>query len=79
MQMRPLIQLARPGHWIKNTVVLMPVVFGLQMYSVNAWFRAFAMAVAFCFASSFAYIVNDIKDRQSDRTHPVKKMHPLPI
>ncbi len=55
----------------------MPVVFGLQMHSVDAWFRAFAMAVAFCFASSFAYIVNDIKDRQSDRTHPVKKMRPL--
>ena len=66
MLMRPMIELARPGHWIKNAVVLMPVIFGLQMHNVNAWLQAFAAAVAFCLASSFAYILNDIKDRQSD-------------
>ena len=55
----------------------MPIVFGLQMQNADAWFRSFVAAVAFCFASSFVYIVNDIKDRQNDRAHPVKKMRPL--
>ena len=55
----------------------MPVVFGLQMYSADAWARAIAATVAFCLASSFAYIVNDIKDRESDRAHPGKKGRPL--
>ena len=77
MLMRPMIQLARPEHWIKNTVVFMPVIFGLQMRNVNAWFQAFAAAVAFCLVSSFAYILNDIKDRQSDQAHPQKKKRPL--
>jgi 4-hydroxybenzoate polyprenyltransferase len=77
MLMRPIIQLARPGHWVKNIVVLMPVVSGLQMCNVNAWFQAFTAMAAFCFASSFAYIINDIKDRRSDQAHPLKKSRPL--
>lgn len=74
---RPLIELARPRHWIKNILVLMPVVFGQQMYNGAAWGRAVLAGVAFCLASSFAYIVNDIKDRESDRVHPTKKTRPL--
>jgi len=77
MPVREMIQLARPKHWIKNLLVLMPVVFGLQMYSAGAWARAVAATVAFCLASSFAYIINDIKDRKSDRAHPAKKDRPL--
>ena len=77
MLMRPMIQLARPGHWVKNVVVLMPVVFGLQMRETGAWFQAFTAMAAFCFASSFAYIINDIKDRRSDQAHPLKKSRPL--
>ncbi len=77
MPIRAMIQLARPGQWIKNAVVLMPVVFGLQMYRAESWLQAFTAAVAFCFASSFAYILNDIKDCRDDRFHPVKKNRPL--
>ncbi len=72
-----MIQLARPGHWIKNIVVLLPIVFGLRMYDINAWLWAIAAAAAFCLASSFSYILNDIKDRQSDLAHPLKKNRPL--
>jgi len=71
------MELARPRHWIKNLVVLMPVVFGLQMYHAGSWLRAATATAAFCLASSFAYIVNDIKDRESDRAHPAKKDRPL--
>ncbi len=77
MSIKPMIQLARPGHWIKNIVVLLPVVFGLRMYDLDAWLRALAAAAAFCFASSFGYILNDIKDRQSDLAHPLKKNRPV--
>lgn len=77
MQIKPMIELARPRHWIKNAVVLMPVVFGLQIHQTEAWLRAFTAAAAFCFVSSAAYILNDIKDRQSDKAHPAKKNRPL--
>ena len=77
MQTGTLIRLARPGHWIKNLIVLLPVVFALQIHNVDAWLNAFAAAIAFSLASSFTYILNDIKDRKSDLAHPTKKNRPL--
>ncbi|MBE0536460.1 MAG: decaprenyl-phosphate phosphoribosyltransferase [Phycisphaerae bacterium] len=71
------MQLARPRHWIKNVVVLLPVVFGLRMADPMAWLAAGGAAAAFCFAASFGYILNDMRDRQSDRSHPSKKDRPL--
>jgi 4-hydroxybenzoate polyprenyltransferase len=72
-----IIKLARVDHWIKNSVVLMPVVFSDSMEDATAWACAIAAAVAFCFASSFAYAINDIKDANADRNHPKKKNRPV--
>ncbi|MCF7956684.1 MAG: decaprenyl-phosphate phosphoribosyltransferase [Phycisphaerae bacterium] len=75
-----IIKLARVDHWIKNVVVLMPVVFSKQIFGPNALTSvgcALAAAVAFCFASSFAYAINDIKDADADRKHPRKKNRPV--
>ena len=55
----------------------MPVVFGMRMADPVAWTRAGIATVAFCLASSFAYIINDIKDAESDRLHPKKKNRPI--
>jgi 4-hydroxybenzoate polyprenyltransferase len=55
----------------------MPIAFGLKLQSPSAWLQAFAAAIAICFASSFAYILNDIKDRNTDLAHPLKKDRPL--
>lgn len=72
-----MIQLARPRHWVKNVVVFMPVVFGMRMSQMQAWVQAGVAVVAFCFVSAFAYIINDVKDCQSDRRHPQKKYRPV--
>jgi len=72
-----MVRLVRFRHWIKNVVVLMPVVFSSQMNDAEAWFRAGGAAIAFCFASAFSYIVNDIRDKESDRNHPLKKDRPI--
>ena len=69
--------MARPGHWIKNGAVLLPVVFGRQAGSASAWLSAVVAAAAFCLASSCAYIVNDIADRETDQAHPRKKHRPI--
>lgn len=71
------IKLARCNHWIKNVFVVLPVVFGMKMTSLQAWKNAAIATVAFCFAASFAYIINDIKDRKTDRLHPHKKDRPI--
>ena len=72
-----MVKLARIRHWIKNIVVLFPVVFGMRMAEPAAWGKALVTAAAFCFASSFAYIINDIKDAAADKCHPDKKKRPL--
>ena len=77
MAVKEIIELARPRHWIKNVVVLFPLVFGMRMSDPYAWASALLAAAAFCFVSSFAYIINDIQDADSDRSHPNKKNRPL--
>ncbi|HPD46902.1 MAG TPA: decaprenyl-phosphate phosphoribosyltransferase [Anaerohalosphaeraceae bacterium] len=77
MAIGDLVQLARPRHWVKNVVVLLPVVFGMRMADASAWAWAGTAAVAFCLAASFSYIVNDLRDCESDRSHPYKKNRPL--
>ncbi len=79
MPLNEIIRIARPGHWVKNIVVFLPVVFGMHAIDneVEAWLRALGAAVAFCFVSSFSYIINDIRDRANDRCHPRKKDRPL--
>jgi len=74
---RQMVRLARPDHWVKNLIVLFPVVFALRMGDPTAWFWAVAATAAFCLASSVAYIINDLHDRQRDRLHPFKKDRPL--
>ncbi len=77
MPLNEIIRIARPGHWVKNIVVFLPVVFGMHATDGEAWLRALGAAVAFCFVSSFSYIINDIIDRENDRCHPRKKDRPL--
>ena len=75
--MGDLIRLARPSHWIKNGIVLLPVVFAMRAGDGWAWAHAGLAAAAFCLASSACYVVNDIHDRFRDAMHPRKKNRPL--
>jgi 4-hydroxybenzoate polyprenyltransferase len=74
---REMVTIARPKHWVKNAVVLLPVLFGMRMTDGSAWAAAGLAAAAFCLVSSFAYIINDLGDMDSDRRHPIKKCRPL--
>jgi decaprenyl-phosphate phosphoribosyltransferase len=72
-----MICLMRPAHWIKNAIVLFPVVFAMRTGDLTAWRSAGLATVAFCLASSAIYIFNDIRDRAADQLHPRKKDRPL--
>lgn len=73
----PLIRLLRPRHWVKNSMVVLPLLFARRMQEVDAWIHVTWAFAGFCAASSFAYIINDIRDREADRFHPVKSRRPL--
>lgn len=71
----------RPKQWTKNLVVLAPLLFALgdrhQMVQTADIWIACAAALLFCAVSSGIYLFNDIKDLDSDRLHPAKKLRPL--
>ncbi|MDN6858501.1 decaprenyl-phosphate phosphoribosyltransferase [Pseudomonas sp. CAN2814] len=77
-QVRGLIKLMRPKQWVKNGFVLAPLVFSGEFLQKDAILQALLAVVLFCLASSATYIVNDLRDIERDRSHPVKsKSRPL--
>ena len=75
--LRGLIESMRVRQWLKNLLVFaVPVAAGelLQRDVLIATLLAF---VAFCFASSATYLLNDAVDFERDRAHPVKRNRPL--
>lgn len=74
---RPLVKSLRPAQWAKNLFVLAPAVFSSLLLQPEIPVRAALALVAFCFASSAVYLVNDLRDREEDRRHPLKKLRPL--
>jgi 4-hydroxybenzoate polyprenyltransferase len=72
-----LLRLARPKHWIKNLIVLFPVIFSMRMGEAGAWLNAGSAAAAFCLVASAVYVINDIRDRDRDRQHPKKANRPI--
>jgi len=67
----------RPTQWPKNLFVLAPLVFGRLLGERQAILHGLLAVVAFCLASSAVYLINDIKDREEDRNHPLKRHRPL--
>jgi 4-hydroxybenzoate polyprenyltransferase len=72
-----ILKLARPIQWIKNGVVLAPLIFAGQFGETGHVKLALVAVAVFCLLSSAVYILNDILDRESDRQHPLKKNRPL--
>lgn len=77
-KLRAFIELARPGHWIKNLVVLAAIVFSGNYANWALWPRAALALAAFCMLSSAVYAFNDIFDRQSDAGNPRARSRPIP-
>ena len=67
----------RPSQWAKNLFVLAPAVFGGLLMDGQAVARVALALLAFCFASSAVYLINDLRDREEDRQHPLKRHRPL--
>lgn len=75
--MKKYIKLMRIKHYIKNGLVLLPLLFSGQLYNANLFYKAFFGIIAFSLLSSAVYIINDIKDVANDRKHPTKCQRPI--
>lgn len=72
-----LVKLMRPGQWIKNGFVLMPLVFSGRLFFPYESIKTFGVFICFCLAASATYIINDYMDMDQDRIHPLKRNRPL--
>ena len=63
----------RPRQWSKNLLLYAGIIFAAELDDPDRWIRATAAFVAYCLASSAAYIYNDVRDAEHDRLHPLKR------
>ena len=67
----------RPRQWLKNLLVFAGLVFAAKLGDAGRWLEALTAFGAYCAISSAAYLVNDLRDREDDRLHPVKRARPI--
>ncbi len=77
VKVKDLIKLIRPHHYIKNLLVLAPLIFSGKMFDLTLLARAGVGFVSFSLLASTVYIINDYCDIEADRQHPMKKQRPL--
>lgn len=75
---RELFRALRPQQWVKNLLVLAPLVAG-HVWVAATWARTFVGMVVFCLLCSTVYIANDLLDVPHDRQHPQKRLRPIAL
>lgn len=68
---------ARPAQWVKNLVLPLPFLFGGALAKPHGWALAAGGVAIFCAVASAIYLINDVRDRERDAAHPVKRHRPL--
>jgi len=78
-QVSPLlwIRILRPRQWTKNLIAFAPLLFSGRLGETDAVFATALCTIGLCLVSGGMYVVNDIKDRETDALHPVKKHRPI--
>lgn len=75
--MKDYINLMRPKHYLKNILIFLPLVFSGNFFDYKLLMTVGFGFLSFCMAASTIYIINDIKDKEKDKMHEVKKKRPI--
>jgi 4-hydroxybenzoate polyprenyltransferase len=68
----------RPKQWTKNFFVFAGLLFTLDSpHPAGDYIKVVLAFVVFCLLSGVVYIINDVRDIQSDRKHPKKSKRPI--
>ena len=73
----PLLDAMRWPHWLKNLLVLLPLLVLPTPRTPAAWGAALLALAAFCLGSASVYLLNDLVDLPKDRQHPHKRQRAL--
>lgn len=71
------LKLLRPKDWAKNLFLFIPLFFAGEIFNRQKFEHVLLGVLAFCCVASSIYIINDYRDREDDRKHPVKCKRPL--
>ena len=70
------LQALRGHHWFKNILLFLPLALAHKR-SISAWQATLAGFVLFGICASGLYVLNDLLDLHSDRSHPWKHKRPF--
>ncbi|GGU35852.1 decaprenyl-phosphate phosphoribosyltransferase [Streptomyces lavendofoliae] len=72
-----LVRAARPRQWVKNVLVAAAPAAAGQLVSRHTAVQLGLVFLLFTAAASAVYLVNDARDAEADRAHPVKCRRPV--
>jgi 4-hydroxybenzoate polyprenyltransferase len=71
------LKLLRPKDWAKNMFLFIPLFFAGELQHWEKYPLLLLGFIAFCCMASSIYIINDYRDIEDDKKHPVKSKRPL--
>ena len=71
------LQELRPKQWTKNLLLFAGIIFSNHFREQVRLLHAVYGFIIFCALSGAIYIINDIRDAESDRNHPLKCKRPI--
>jgi 4-hydroxybenzoate polyprenyltransferase len=67
----------RLHHWLKNILVFVPLILAHRLDELALFVQAAVGFISFGLTASSVYLLNDLLDLRSDRSHPSKRYRPL--
>lgn len=71
------LKLMRVKHYLKNALIFLPLIFSGNIINLNKLTNCIIGFIVFSLVASAVYVINDIRDIEKDRNHPIKKNRPL--
>lgn len=74
---RAILSELRPRQWLKNALVFAAPLAAGDILKPAILVPSIIAFIAFCLVSSATYVLNDLRDLEADRSHPVKRLRPV--
>ncbi|MFX1456294.1 MAG: UbiA prenyltransferase family protein [Promethearchaeota archaeon] len=77
-KIKHIFNLLRVRQYYKNALIFVGIFFSQNLFNFSLYFELIIGFIVLCCASSFNYIINDIKDIEKDKSH-VEKLEKKPL
>lgn len=75
--MKQILKLMRVKHYIKNLLIFLPLMFSNNLTNKEMLIKTILAFGIFSLVTSIIYILNDLRDIENDKLHPIKNKRPL--